>query len=254
MCFSPDLLKGQTALITGGATGIGLAIARELGTLGATVWLAARGEDRLKTVTETLQNEGLDAHFHPVNVREPDQVAALFSAMRPFPDILVNNAGGQFVARAEEVSANGFRSVVDLNLNGTWHMCSEFARRALAAQRPGRIVNIVMCMNSGRPGMVHSGAARAGVVNMARTLAYEWGPHGITVNCVAPGTIETDSLQNYPRAALDALKDRLPLRRLGLPHEVAKAVAFLVSPAGRYITGATIPVDGGEHLIGPAMP
>lgn len=251
MVFRGELLAGQSAVVTGGGTGLGLAIARELGSLGARVVLAARTLSRLEEAASLLSAEGIEATCQGVNVREPAEVAALFETV--VPDILVNNAGGQFVARAQELSANGFRSVVDLNLNGTWHMCSEYGRRVLAAGRSGRIVNIVMCMGSGRPGMVHSGAARAGVVNMTRTLAYEWGPFGVTVNCVAPGTIETDALALYPVAALESLQARLPLRRLGLPVEVAQAVAFLVSPAGRYITGATIPVDGGEHLIGPAM-
>lgn len=249
--FAPDLFRGQTALVTGGGTGIGFAIARELGRLGAKVVLAARTLEALEKAVARLRDQAVDAHLHPVNIRKEDEVAALFDALEKnhgLPDILINNAGGQFESPALEISANGFRAVIDLNLNGTWHMTSAFAKRAVAKERGGRIVNIVLVTGRGTPGMVHGGASRAGVINMTRTLAREWAPFGITVNAIAPGTIETEGLAQYDPARLEADIARLPIKRMGSPREVALAAAYLVSPAGDYVTGTTLLVDGGEHL------
>ncbi|MEX1204545.1 MAG: SDR family oxidoreductase, partial [Dongiaceae bacterium] len=165
-------------------------------------------------------------------------------------DILVNNAGGQFAAAPLDISANGFRAVVDLNLNGTWHMTRAFGAAAVAAGRGGKVVNIVLSLFNGLPQMVHAGAARAGVINMTKSLAVAWGRHGITVNAVAPGTIDTAALAQYDQAALQADVRRLPIKRMGGAREVALAVAYLASPAADYVTGTTLIVDGGEHLMG----
>jgi NAD(P)-dependent dehydrogenase (short-subunit alcohol dehydrogenase family) len=253
--FAPNLLAGRTALVTGGATGIGLAIARELGGLGARIVIAARQVDRLEAAATALRERGIEVYAHPVNIRREDEVEALFHAVDQhvgLPDILVNNAGGQFAAPALDISPNGFRAVVDLNLNGTWLMSKAFAARAVAAGQPGRIVNIVLSLFSGTPGMVHSGAARAGVINMTKTLAVEWGRHGITVNAIAPGTIDTEGLAQYDVAEMEAGVERQPIKRMGSAREVALAAAYLVSPAGDFITGTTIIVDGGDHLMGAA--
>lgn len=254
--FAPGLLVGRTALVTGGATGIGLAIARELGRLGARIVIAARNEERLEAAAAALRERGIEVHAQPVNIRREDEVEALFQAIDQhvgLPDILVNNAGGQFAAPALDITPNGFRAVVDLNLNGTWLMSKAFAARAVATGQGGRIVNIVLSLFSGTPGMVHSGAARAGVINMTKTLAVEWGRHGITVNAIAPGTIDTEGLLQYDMAALEREMQRLPIKRMGTAREVALAVVYLVSPAGDYLTGTTLVVDGGDHLMGAAV-
>lgn len=254
--FKADLLAGQSAVVTGGGTGIGLAIARELGRLGAYLILAARHPEPLEQAVATLEAESVAAHWYPLNIRRDEEVEAFFekvSAAHGVPDILVNNAGGQFAAPALDVSPNGFRAVVDLNLHGTWYMSSAYARRVIESGRTGTIVNIVLCLGSGVPGMVHSAAARAGVINMTKTLASEWGPRGLTVNAVAPGTIDTPALASYDRAELEAVTKRLPARRMGSAEEVAQAVAYLTSPAARFITGTVLEIDGGEHLIG-ALP
>jgi NAD(P)-dependent dehydrogenase (short-subunit alcohol dehydrogenase family) len=251
--FAPNLLDGKLALITGGGTGIGFATARELGSLGARVILAARDFERLEKAAGVLEAEGIEAHVHAVNIRDEKQVEALFEAVveqHGLPDILVNNSGGQFEAPAVKISANGFRSVVDLNLNGTWHMTSAFGRRLLEAGKPGDIVNIAIVVNNGAPGYAHAAAARAGVINLTKTLAREWGKFGIRINAIAGGTIDTPGLEQYDRAALDAAIKKLPIERAGTAREMALAVVYLVSPAGAYTTGSTLDVDGGEHMGG----
>ncbi len=251
--FAPNLLAGKLALITGGGTGIGLATARELGSLGARVILAARDLERLEKSAAALKAEGIDAHAHAVNIRDEEQVEALFETIVDeygLPDILINNSGGQFEAPAVEISANGFRSVVDLNLNGTWHMSSAFGRRLIEAGKPGDIVNIAIVVNNGLPGYAHGAAARAGVINLTKTLAREWGSAGIRINAIAGGTIDTPGLEQYDRAALDAGIEKLAISRVGTAREMALAVVYLVSPAGAYTTGFTLQVDGGEHMGG----
>ena len=252
--FRPGLLAGRTALVTGGGTGIGLAIAQELGALGARVTIAARDADRLTQAAAGLKQLGIEARAETVNIRKEGEVAALLGRLQGgdwLPDILVNNAGGQFNADPLAITANGFRAVVDLNLNGTWHMTKAVGERLVAAGRSGRIVNIVLSLFQGLPGSAHAGAARAGVFNLTKSLALAWAKHGITVNAVAPGTIDTPALAQYDQAEMEADIRRLPIKRFGRPEEVAQLVAFLVSPAGDYMTGTTLILDGGEHLIGP---
>ena len=249
--FAPGLFSGRTALITGGGTGIGFAIARELGTLGAAVVIAARNAERLAAASSRLAGEGIDAAWHQVDIRNEKQVAALFDALVAegrLPDILINNAGGQFAAPAARISPNGFRAVVDLNLTGTWHMSQAFALRHIAGSGGGRIINIVLSIEGGSPGYAHAAAARAGVINLTKTLAIEWAPHGLTVNAVAPGTIRTSGLEQYDPAAIEAGVAVLPISRMGEPAEVAHAVAFLASPASDYVTGTVLFVDGGKQL------
>lgn len=251
--FAPGLFAGRRALVTGGGTGIGLAIARELGGLGAHVVIAARTAERLEESTRELRAAGIAADWLVVNIRKEAEVEGLFARLESEhgpADILVNNAGGQFFGRALDITPNGFRAVVDLNLQGTWHMSKTFGERAIAAGRGGRIVNIVLSLENGMPGYAHSAAARAGVMNLAKTLSAEWARHGITVNNVAPGTIATAALAQYDTAGLEAEAARLPIARFGTPREVALAVAYLASPAGDYTTGATLYIDGGETLTG----
>ncbi|MBM3584336.1 MAG: SDR family oxidoreductase [Alphaproteobacteria bacterium] len=256
--FAAGILAGRHALVTGGGTGIGFAIARELGALGARVTIAARTAERLPTAAAELHGTGIDAAWRPVNIRKEADVEALYDwveAERGLPDILVNNAGGQFGAKAIDISPNGFRAVVDLNVQGTWHMCHAQARRLFAAGHQGRIVNVVFCDTDGMPYFAHAAAARAAVVNLTKTLAMEWGRQGILVNAVGPGPIETPAIAQYTGAMTSGLRlGKLPIPRMGTPCECALAVAFLCSAAGDYITGAFIPVDGGSALVGRDLP
>ncbi|MER9858812.1 MULTISPECIES: SDR family oxidoreductase [unclassified Mesorhizobium] len=248
--FAPNLFDGRIALITGGGSGIGFAIAEQLGVLGASVTIASRNAERLGTAAQRLKSRNVNVNVQSLDIRDERQVAAAFdnfSSQGRLPDILVNNAGGQFEADALRISANGFRAVVDLNLTGTWHMSQAFAARRIASGGRGHIINIVLSIAGGLPGYAHSAAARAGVISLTETLAAEWGPH-ITVNAVAPGTIRTSALAQYDISHLEAGIEVLPIRRMGEPDEVAAAVAYLASPAGDYITGTMLFIDGGKHL------
>ena len=252
--FAPGLFAGRHAFVTGGGTGIGLAIARELGRLGARVTIAARDEERLATAARQLQGEGIDVAWYGLNIRDGEAVDDVWNRLaneRGLPDFLVNNAGGQFGAKALDISANGFRAVMDLNVQGTWHMSSAFAHRLIAAGKPGRIVNIVFAHTQAMVYFAHAAAARAAVVNLTQTLALEWGEHGILVNAVGPGPVKTEAIAQYTDdMSSNHMIARMPVPRWGEPHESAYAVAFLLSPAGDWITGILLPVDGGAQLAG----
>ncbi|MEZ6183734.1 MAG: SDR family oxidoreductase [Planctomycetota bacterium] len=251
--FRPDLFQGQVHLVTGGGTGIGRAIALELGSLGATVVLAARRPEPLEQVAEEVRSLGGRAEACPTNVREAEEVEALlaFVAERCGRlDGLVNNAGGQFLSPAQEISPNGWRSVVDLNLTGTF-LVSRAAFKAFFADAGGAVVNVVSEMWRGFPGMAHSGAARAGVVNLTRTLAVEWAERGVRVNAVAPGVIASSGLETYPESArsfLDEIAADVPAKRFGSVSEVAAGVVYLLSPAASYVSGETLRIDGAASL------
>lgn len=251
--FAPQLFAEKRVLITGGGTGIGFAIAELLGNLGAHVIIASRTVEKLEFAVEQLREKKIKADFLPINIRDETEVEQFFTTISnkwDIVDYLINNAGGQFAAPALQISPAGFRAVVDLNLQGTWHMCSAFAKMLFEKKCEGRIVNIILCLKSGMPGMVHASAARSGVMNMTKTLAYEWGTKGMTVNAVAPGTIDTEGLEQYDEQHLQQTIEQLPIKRIGTVQEVAYAVAYLLSPVGSYITGTTLEIDGGEHLLG----
>lgn len=251
--FAPNLFAGRHVLVTGGATGIGFAIAEELGRLGARITIASRKEDKLKGAAGRLRGAGVDADGRTLNIRDASEVEAFFAglaATRGLPDALVNNAGGQFSAPALETSANGFRTITDLNLQGPWQMCSAFAKALIAAKKPGRIVNIVFAHTGAMPDFAPAAAARAAMVNLTRTLALEWGRHGILVNAIGPGTIETEALAQYANKDEWARDLGLqPVPRFGTPRDVALAAAYLLSPAGDFVTGTMLRVDGGESLL-----
>jgi len=160
-------------------------------------------------------------------------------------DLLVNNAGGQFLAPAESISPKGFRTVIRLNLEGTWLMTHAVATKAMIPARSGRVVSITLSPHHGMPGMVHSGAARAGVENMMRTLATEWARFRLCLNAIAPGQFATDTfMTKYPEHFVKQAESTVPLGRLGTADEVAWLVAYLASPAGAFVSGAVLTVDG----------
>jgi NAD(P)-dependent dehydrogenase (short-subunit alcohol dehydrogenase family) len=246
--FAPDLLAGRTALVTGGGSGLGRAIAEGLSLAGADVVVAARRLDRLETAAQEISaRTGGTVIADLVDIRDRDTIEAL--AGRHRVDILVNNAGGQFPQKARDYSPNGWRSVIDLNLNGTWAMTQVFGNQMLDGDG-GNIVQVVALVGRGMPGIAHSSAARAGVVELSRTLAFEWGPK-VRVNCVAPGAFRTEGWEATYDEGVGNDMSGVPLPYPGRPSDVANAAVFLASPAAAYITGACLYVDGGMILQGP---
>jgi NAD(P)-dependent dehydrogenase (short-subunit alcohol dehydrogenase family) len=252
--FVPNLLAGKAALVTGGGSGIGAGIAKTLAGQGAKVALVGRTADKLEAVAEAIRLAGGEASVHPADVREFSALETLMTeAASAFGrlDIVVNSAAGNFLSPAAALSANGFRAVVDIDLCGTFNACR--AAYTHLAKQGGCIVNITATQaDVPTPLQVHAGAAKAGIAKLTRDLALEWGRAGIRVVAVAPGPIEgTEGMRRLaPDASADALKKRVPLGRYGSIDEIGGAVLFLVSPAGAFITGSTLLIDGGASLLG----
>ncbi len=246
-------LVGRVALVTGGGTGLGRAMALELARLGAKVAVCGR---RREPLDETVAEIGEAAFAVQCDVRDPELVAAAFDATEKAlgpVTTLVNNAAGNFIVRAEELSPNGWRAVVGIVLDGTFFCSRELARRHIGrGGGPAQIVNIIATYAwTGGPGTVHSASAKAGVLAMTRTLAVEWARHGIRVNAIAPGPIDTEKTreQLWPDPKVQrALVGRIPLRRFGREEEVAHACAYLVSDDADFVTGDCLTIDGGAWL------
>jgi NAD(P)-dependent dehydrogenase (short-subunit alcohol dehydrogenase family) len=246
-------LADRVVLVTGGGSGLGRAMALQLSRLGAKVAVIGRRREPLDETVGLLAGDGLAA---TADVREPDAVAAAFDAAENVlgpVTTLVNNAAGNFLVRAEELSPNGWRAVVGIVLDGTFHCSRELARRVIGRGGDNaQIVNIVASYAwTGGPGTVHSAAAKAGVVNLTRTLAVEWARHGIRVNAISPGPVDTDETRErlWPTAELrERVIGRIPLGRFGTEADVADACAYLVSDYSGYVTGDVLTVDGGAWL------
>jgi NAD(P)-dependent dehydrogenase (short-subunit alcohol dehydrogenase family) len=254
--FEKDLLKDQVAVITGGGTGIGLAIARRLGTLGAKIAIASRNSEHLEAGCAALCDAGIDALAAQLDVRNPEQVDEMVvRTVKHFGslDILVNNAAGNFICKAEDLSPNGWNAVINIVLNGSFYCSRAVGQYMIARKRGGSIVSILAnYVWTGSPGTIHSAAAKAGVQSMTRTLAVEWARYGIRVNAVAPGPIEASpgaAKQLWSsQDAVERITDMIPGRQWGRPEQVADAVAFLVAPQSGFITGDTLTVDGGSWI------
>jgi citronellol/citronellal dehydrogenase len=248
--FAPGILRDQVAIITGGGSGIGLSTAREMIRLGARVALCGRTAAKLDAAKAEL---GDRAFTRVCDIREPvqveDFVRATIGELGKI-DILVNNAGGQFPSPAQHISPNGFLAVIKNNLVGTFHMCREVANQWMIPNKRGRVINVIANIYRGFPGMVHTGAARAGVENMTMTLAVEWAQFGILVNAVAPGVIKSSGTAQYPPEILERAIRETPVKRAGTCEEVAATIVFLASPAAQFFTGATLRLDGGQALWG----
>jgi citronellol/citronellal dehydrogenase len=250
--FQPDLFKGKTVLVTGGGSGIGFAIARHFLQCGAEVFICSRKAERIEKAVQDLSPLG-KVRGQVLDIREPEQVAKMadFIATEAGKlDILVNNAGGQFPSPAADITPKGWQAVVNTNLNGTWYVTQTMAQRFFFPQNQGVVLNIVVNNERGFPGMAHTAAARAGVMNLSKSLAVEWASRGIRINCIAPGIIQSSGLENYPPEIVADVARTIPMKRLGTIDEVAALTLFLASPAAAYMTGDTIYMDGGARLWG----
>ena len=252
--FADNILHDKVVLVTGGGTGIGRGIALGMASYGAHLVLASRHVDHLCAVAREAQAQGVQALPVRTDVREPAQVQALLQvALDTFGriDVLVNNAAGSFLSAARKLTHKGWHSVVDTTLNGTFY-CSQAVGRQMIEQGGGKIINITATLHfKGSPGLVAPTAAKAGVEALTKTLALEWAKFNILVNAIAPGPIYTpgsDSNLWSNTTFHDMVKRGVPLGRFGTAEDIANMAIFLASPAGDYITGATMVVDGGEWL------
>jgi citronellol/citronellal dehydrogenase len=244
--FQPGLLDGQVALLSGGGSGLGRASALELAALGARVVVCGR---RLEPLEQTAAAaDGGRCEAIACDIREEDQVDALVDevlARHGRIDLLVNNAGGQFLTPAEDITPKGFRTVIRLNVEGTWLMTHAVATKAMMAGGGGKIINVTLSPHHGLPGMAHSSAARAAVENLTRVLSIEWARFGIRLTALAAGHFATETLMTkYPTPVVEGVAGTVPLQRLGTEEEFAWLVAYLASPAGDYFSGAILTIDG----------
>lgn len=249
-------MKGKVVIVTGGSSGMGKYMAKEFAKQGAKVAITGRNIDKLETTKAEIELSPGQILTIPMDVREIDDVKRMVEATKEkfgTIDYLVNNAAGNFICPAEKLSVNGWNSVIDIVLNGTFYCSSEVGKYWIEKGIKGKMINIVAtyAWNAG-PGVIHSAAAKAGVLSMTRTLAVEWGrKYGITVNAIAPGPIErtggAEKLWESEVAAKRTLNS-VPLGRLGTPEEIAGLACFLFSDQAAYINGECITMDGGQWL------
>ncbi|MEO6259043.1 MAG: SDR family oxidoreductase [Thermoanaerobaculia bacterium] len=252
--------EGRVGIITGGGTGIGLGIARELARLGATVILASRSEEHLAPSVEQIRSEtgrAGAAHFHVLDVRDAEAVEAMAEKTATDHgriDLLVNNAAGNFIVPSDQLSVNGWNSVINIVLNGTFYCTSSVGKRMIAGKKGGVMLNIIANYAwTGAPGVVHSASAKAGVLAMTRTLAVEWARHKIRVNAIAPGPVHTEgaSKRLFPDPMIEeGIRQTIPLRRFAGLEEIANAASYLLSDYASYVTGESFVIDGGQWLSG----
>lgn len=250
--LSGNVFQNKVILVTGGGSGIGFSIARQYLENGGKVIISGRNVDKLSKAKEELKQYG-EIHTQICDIRKPEEITLLADYINTTfgrLDVLVNNAGGQFPSAAENISVNGWTAVINNNLNGTFYVTREMATRFFIPQKEGNILNIIANIYRGFPGMAHTGAARAGVDNLTKTLAVEWSKYKIRVNAIAPGIIKSTGLEQYPPEILKDVIDSIPLRELGSTEDIANATLFITSPYGKFITGATLNIDGGQSLYG----
>ena len=257
--FREGLFADQVILVTGGGSGIGRCITHELASLGATVHINGRTEEKLERVASEISQSGGNVDWSICDIREEDQVETLFETILQKHgrlNSLVNNAGGQFPSPLEKMTKKGWDAVIRNNLTGTF-LVSQQAFKTFFGENGGNIVNIVADFSRGMPLIAHTGAARAGVDNLTKTASIEWAKYGIRVNSVAPGLTSTSGQRGYDEKFLKMMeerKKRIPLKKLATESEISAAVTFLLSPAASHMTGTIVKVDGGFSLCGPMIP
>jgi citronellol/citronellal dehydrogenase len=257
--FRDGLLDGLVCAVSGAGTGFGRETALELARLGAAVVGCGRRSEPLEETAELARALPGTFEFEPLDIRKEEPVDRFFDGLLERHgrlDLLLNNAGGQFLAPAESITPKGFRTVIDLNVNGTWLMTHAAATKAFIPGGGGKVISVTLSPHNGMPAMVHSGAARAAVENMMRTLAVEWARFGIKTCSLAAGQFATETfLTKYPQEIVDHVARSVPMGRTGRPEEMAWLVAYLASPAGNFISGTTITIDGArDNWAGPWPP
>jgi citronellol/citronellal dehydrogenase len=255
--YRPDLFKGKTVVITGAGSGFGFAIATLFARLGADIAILGRNQDRLTKAKQFFESFGARVYAEAFNIRDPARCVAYIGKVwceLQRVDALINNAGGQFPQMALDFKPKGWNAVIDNNLNGTWYMMQAAARAWVDCKSAGSIVNIVADFWRGMPGIAHTAAARAGVTYLSKTVAVEWAPLGIRVNCVAPGVLETSGFAHYPAEGLKTYTEANPMRKPGDVWDVAEACVYLAAPSAKFITGEVLTVDGGQQCWGDPWP
>lgn len=251
--YKDGLFNDQVHIVTGGGSGIGRCCAHELASLGAHVVLIGRKEEKLQKVQAEIIEDGGQASYFTCDIREEESVKATVKAIKTEHGVisgLLNNAGGQYPAPLAAINQKGFETVVRTNLVGGFLFAREVYTQSMI-RTGGSIVNIIADMWGGMPGMGHSGAARAGMENITKTAAFEWGQSGVRVNAIAPGWIISSGMDTYEgafKAIIPKLEQAVPLSRMGTESEVSSAVAFLLSEASAFVSGATLKIDGAASL------
>lgn len=249
--------EGRVGIVTGGATGIGFGLAKELARLGATVVICSRKEENLGKAVDEIRGAGGQAHYHVLDVRDAEAVEAMAAKVETDHgriDFLVNNAAGNFVSPADQLTTNGWNAVIGIVLNGSFYCTSAVGKRMIAKQSGGSMLNVIANYAwTGAPGVVHSASAKAGVLAMTRTLAVEWARHKIRVNAIAPGPVDTPgaAARLFPDPMIvEGIRQTIPLRRFATLEEVANAAVYLLSDYASYVTGEEFVIDGGQWLSG----
>jgi|TARA_B110000438_G_scaffold295000_1_gene337279 peroxisomal 2,4-dienoyl-CoA reductase len=257
MSFAPGILKGKSAVVTGGATGIGAHIVRMLGSLGANVGIVSRKESNLIAAANAFKvDNDIDVKWQVGDVRDPEAMKAVMTSFTEelgSIDILICNAAGNFICPTEDLSWNGWRTVIEIDLNGTFNCCQAALPYLKEASDGGRIISIsATAANFGWPGAAHAGAAKSGIQNLMKTLAVEWGSYGIRANYVSPGPIEgTEGVDRLiiAQGKSEQVLERIPLGTFGEGKDIANAIVFLASESGKYISGAELAIDGGSQWV-----